>query len=189
MAPVADGEFVYPRGLMTKGDVQKPGNIAAAAACEGMRDKAFVKGDASVTTGVCRDDAYDDGPRLGLDGIPVIGGGLLLILFCFLKLLLLLLPLMLLLLSLLLLLSFPERTKFMGTLLSDADPDEAGDEVTERLEAGDGDRDMDRPSDDSFMRFELPELTPPSDSSLSEQTDSLSMSLVKRLPHIPSPDT
>ena len=45
------GEFAYPRGLMTKGDAQNPGNIAAAAA-EGMRDKALVKGEAKVTTGV-----------------------------------------------------------------------------------------------------------------------------------------
>lgn len=85
MAPVADGELVYPRGLMTNGDVQKPGNMAAAAA-DGISDwaKAFVNGEASVTTGVWRDEAYEDGPRLGLDGMPVIGGGLLLILFCFL---------------------------------------------------------------------------------------------------------
>lgn len=70
----------------------------------------------------------------------------------------------------------------MGTLLSDTEPDEAGDDVAERLDVtGDGDRDMDRPSDDNFIRFELPELIPPSDSSLSEQTDSLSVS-VKRLP-------
>lgn len=64
----------------------------------------------------------------------------------------------------------------MGTLLSEC-PDEAGEEVTDRLDAGDGDRDMDLPSDDVFILFELPPvLIPPSESpSMSE--DSLSVSV------------
>lgn len=41
---------------MTNGDVQKPGNIAAAAA-DGSNDMALLNGEASVTTGVCSEDA------------------------------------------------------------------------------------------------------------------------------------
>jgi len=64
----------------------------------------------------------------------------------------------------------------MGTLLSD--PDDAGDEVTDRFDTGDGDLEMERPSEDNFILLELPELTPPSEStSLSLQTESLSVSM------------
>lgn len=72
LAPAVVGEPAY-RGLTTKGEGQK-GNIAAAAAVAESKDCWFlVKGEARVTTGVCREEGKG---RDGLVGIPVMGGGL-----------------------------------------------------------------------------------------------------------------
>lgn len=94
------GDPAY-RGLTTNGEGQNPANIAAAAA-DGNICAALANGEASVTTGVCSEDGSDELTRVGLVGIPVIGGGLCLILLGLFMLLLVLLLLELLLLELLL---------------------------------------------------------------------------------------